>query len=206
MERNVVYTWKPELQSMRVQNLVQKTTIIYEVYQGISAYRVKIVYAQIPECPRPTEGPELSILRQCIFEALFEQVRISVAFCYKPQTGFQQSATYPLSRIPAFSVILEFFPHHNIWKKKCTIGRLCLAVRETCWTVPLAIPVSVTREWKKMVNKLRRRWSPQLSRSILWSSPPIWRRGRGLKNHRAPRKARGKAYTEYITEKEGLQL
>ena len=35
------------------------------------------------------EGPGLSILMQCIFEALFKQVCMSVAFYYKPQTGFQ---------------------------------------------------------------------------------------------------------------------
>ena len=78
-------------------------TDVYEVYQGISAYRVMIVHAQIPECPRPMEGPELSILRQCIFEALFEQDPISVAFNYKPepQTGFQhgyQTVCIPLVR------------------------------------------------------------------------------------------------------------
>ena len=40
-----------------------------------------------------------------------------------------------------------------------------------------------------MVNKLRRQRSPRLSRSILCPSPRRWRRGRGLKNNRAPRKA-----------------
>ena len=43
-------------------------TIVYEVYQGISAYRAMNVHAQVPECPRPMEGPGLSILRQCILK------------------------------------------------------------------------------------------------------------------------------------------
>ena len=32
-------------------------TIVYEVYQGISAYRAMTLHAQVPECPRPMEGP-----------------------------------------------------------------------------------------------------------------------------------------------------
>ena len=52
--------------------------------------RVMIVHAQIPECPLPMEGPRLSILRQCIFEVLLEQVRMSAAFGFKLQTGFQR--------------------------------------------------------------------------------------------------------------------
>ena len=63
-------------------------TIVYEVYQGISACCVMIVHAQVPEFPPPMEGPKLSFLRQCIFEVLFKQVSMSVAFYYKPQTGF----------------------------------------------------------------------------------------------------------------------
>ena len=59
-----------------------------------------------------------------------------------------------------------------------------------CWTVPLAIQVSVTRKWKKMVNKLRRWWSQRHSWSFLWPSPPIWRRGRGLRYNNAPHKAK----------------
>ena len=59
-------------------------TIVYEVYQGISAYRAMNVHAQVPKCPRPMEGTG-----QCIFEALFEQVHMSAAFYYKPQTGYK---------------------------------------------------------------------------------------------------------------------
>ena len=46
-----------------------------------------IVHAQIPECSQPMGGPGLSILWQFIFEVLFEQDNISVAFYYKPQRG-----------------------------------------------------------------------------------------------------------------------
>ena len=74
-------------------------TIVYEVYQGISAYRVMIVHAQTTSAHDPWDGPGLPILRQYIFEALFKQVRTSVAFYYKPQTAFQhvyQAVCIPL--------------------------------------------------------------------------------------------------------------
>ena len=86
---------------MRVQNLVQQMTIVDEVCQAISAYRAMNVHAQVPVCPRPMEGPGLSILRQCIFEALLEQVSMSAALYYKPQTGYQdvyQTVCTPLVR------------------------------------------------------------------------------------------------------------
>ena len=43
--------------------------------------------------------------------------------------------------------------------------------RNGCWLVGRTCkggwpPVSVTRKWKKMVSKLRRRWSPRLSWTI----------------------------------------
>ena len=56
-----------------------------------------IVHAEVPKCPQPIEGPGLTILRQCIFEVLFELVHMSAAFYYKPQTGFQdQTVCIPL--------------------------------------------------------------------------------------------------------------
>ena len=76
-------------------------TVVYEVYQGISAYCAMNVHAQVPECQRPMEGPGLSILRLCIFEALFEQIRVSAASYHKPQTGYQdvyQKVCTPLVR------------------------------------------------------------------------------------------------------------
>ena len=76
-------------------------TVVYEVYQGISEYYVMIVLAQVPACPLPMEGPRLSILRQCVFEALFERDRMSAAFYYEPQTGFlhvYQTVCIPLVR------------------------------------------------------------------------------------------------------------
>ena len=69
--------------------------------QKQSIIRIFLVSELLAECPRPMEGPGLSILRQCIFEALFEQDRISVAFYYKPQTGSQhvyQTVCIPLVR------------------------------------------------------------------------------------------------------------
>ena len=91
----------------------------------------------------------------------------------------------------------QIFPYHNIWKK-CTTCRLCLAIREKThimlhvglfhWLLKWVWHES-GRRWS-LVNKLRQWWSPRLSRSILWPSPAIWIRGRGLKNNRAPRKAK----------------
>ena len=56
--------------------MISLMIIVYEVHQGISEYGqycVMIVHSQGgPKCPLTIEGPELSILRQCIFEALFE--------------------------------------------------------------------------------------------------------------------------------------
>ena len=92
----------------------------------------------------------------------------------------------------------RIFLYNNIWTVYTTC-RMCLVVLERASAMShvglfhlhiTAIPVCVTRKWKKMVNKLRRRWSLRRSRSILWPSSSIWRRGRGLKNNRAPRKAK----------------
>ena len=110
-------------------------TIVYdsEAYQGISAYRATIVHAQVPECPRPMGGPGLSILRQRIFEAPFEQVRISVAVYYKPQTGFQHVCQTVCTSGPIAIFLVEY---DIAIKSGCHLPRLiCSAVvsgSETC--------------------------------------------------------------------------
>ena len=78
-----------------------------------------------------------------------------------------------------------------------------------CWTVPLAIPVCVTRKWKKMINKLRRWWSQRLSRSILLPSLPIrWSDEvvEAWQTTACHARQRWRAYTQYLTEMEGFEL
>ena len=73
----------------------------------------------------------------------------------------------------------NFFPTHIFEKSvqlvgcvwPCKKGHTIVAY----WTGPLAIPVSVTRNWKKMVNN----WDdfgPHDGHEA-WPSPPVWQRG-----------------------------